>query len=291
EELTGEKVASAYAFEDNSLVATDTIIFHLVRLIESIESFEFKKAALYLIEIASWGNSYLQYHAPWTLAKENPNNPRIAEILFVSNQVSALLVFITEFFIPFVAERLKSTFSIAMDFTFQGVLQGLTEGKPILPSGHSIGKTTVLFPKIIDRKDDSRKQIVDRQKEKLEQILATERGPERPPVKEEIIFDDFTKLDLRTATITAATKVPKADKLLQLTLDVGFEERTVLSGIAQHYEPEAIIGQQVVLVANLAPRKMRGVLSQGMVLMAENEEGKLVFVNPSEGFGNGWVVR
>ena len=101
----------------------------------------------------------------------------------------------------------------------------------------------------------------------------------------------FTKLDLRTATVIEAKPVPKADKLLQLTLDLGFEERTVLSGIAEHYKPEEVLGKKVVMVANLKPRKMRGILSQGMVLMAEDETGKLVFVSPPDGFGDGWVVR
>ncbi|MEL7222627.1 MAG: methionine--tRNA ligase subunit beta, partial [Bacteroidota bacterium] len=118
-----------------------------------------------------------------------------------------------------------------------------------------------------------------------------EQGPERPALKEEITFNDFTKLDLRTATVTAAEAIPKADKLLKLTLDLGFEQRTVVSGIAMHYKAEVIVGQKVVVVVNLAPRKMRGVLSQGMVLMAEDDTGKLVFVAPPKDFGDGWVVR
>ncbi|MEO0726860.1 MAG: methionine--tRNA ligase, partial [Bacteroidota bacterium] len=263
------------------------------QLTDDIEGFSFKQAAFNLVEIASWGNTYLQDQAPWSIAKENPEDPRIADILYVGLQITGLLAELIEPFLPFIAPKLRAL--VGKDAATPGelstTLEKLHGGEAIVAAGQAIGQAAVLFPKIIDRKDDSRKLIVERQKEKLAQILAAERGPERPPVKEEIVFDDFTKLDLRTATITAATKVPKADKLLQLTLDVGFEERTVLSGIAQHYEPEAIIGQQVVLVANLAPRKMRGVLSQGMVLMAENEEGKLVFVSPSEGFGNGWVVR
>jgi len=114
---------------------------------------------------------------------------------------------------------------------------------------------------------------------------------EYAPIKEETTFDDFSKIDLRSGTITAAEKVPKAKKLLKLTVDLGFELRTVVSGIAEFYEAENVVGQQVVVVANLAPRKLRGVMSEGMILMAENEKGELVFVRPEEGFGNGFVVR
>lgn len=258
-----------------------------------IEGFSFKQAAFYIVEIASWGNTYLQDQAPWTLAKEDPNDPKIAEALNVSLQLTALLASLVEPFLPFIAPKLRAL--VGQEPTVDGelaeTLSKLRAGKPLLTAGDRIGQSGVLFPKIIDRKDDSRKQIIDRQKAKLEAVLAAEKGPERPAIKPEIVFDDFTKLDLRTATIKAAAAVPKADKLLQLTLDLGFEERTVLSGIAQHYQPKDIIGKQVVLVANLAPRKMRGVMSQGMVLMAENEEGKLVFVSPQAGFGDGWVVR
>ena len=113
----------------------------------------------------------------------------------------------------------------------------------------------------------------------------------REPLKDEITFDDFTKLDIRTATIISAEKMPKADKLLKIEVDLGFEKRTVVSGIAKFYSPEDIIGQQVLLLANLAPRKLRGVQSQGMILMAENEKGELTFVSPKAGWGNGFTVR
>jgi methionyl-tRNA synthetase len=113
----------------------------------------------------------------------------------------------------------------------------------------------------------------------------------QPPVQEEIQYDDFAKLDIRTGTILEASKVEKADKLLKLTVDLGFEKRTIVSGIAQHYQPEEIIGQQVVVLANLAPRKMRGIDSQGMILMAEDAEGRLSFVSPKAGWPDGWGVK
>jgi methionyl-tRNA synthetase len=133
--------------------------------------------------------------------------------------------------------------------------------------------------------------IVNAQKARLEAVLAGEKKAERPAIKPTIEFDDFTKVDLRTGTITAAEKMPKAKKLLKLTVDLGTEERTVVSGIAEFFKPEDLPGQTVVLVANLAPRKLRGVESQGMILMAENEEGQLTFVGTKEGWGNGFVVR
>ena len=245
------------------------------------------------MEIATWGNVYLQEAAPWALAKEDPNDPRIAQTMNVALQVTALLAQLCEPFLPFIAPKLRALVGQqpAERGDLQTSLDKLRAGDALLPAGQAIGTSTVLFPKIIDRKDDSRKQIIDRQKMMLEEILAAERGPERPAFKENIEFDDFQKLDLRTATVTTAEPVPKADKLLKLTLDLGNEERTVVSGIALQYKPEEVVGKQVVLVANLAPRKLRGVLSQGMVLMAEDEEGKLVFVSPAAGFGNGWIVR
>ncbi|MEL6392330.1 MAG: methionine--tRNA ligase subunit beta, partial [Bacteroidota bacterium] len=126
-----------------------------------------------------------------------------------------------------------------------------------------------------------------KQADNAEQLQPAEVQKDYIPIKETIAFPDFAKLDLRTATVTAAEKLPKADKLLKLTLDLGFETRTVLSGIAQQYKPEELIGQQVVLVANLAPRKMRGVESQGMILMAEDQNGNLRLVQAADGAGNG----
>ena len=263
------------------------------KLTGELDRFSFKQAAQLLVEIATWGNVYLQEAAPWAIAKEDPNDPRIAQTMNVSLQVTALLAQLCEPFLPFIAPKLRALLGQgpAERGELQTTLNKLKAGDALLAAGEKIGEPAVLFPKIIDRKDDSRKQIIDRQKMKLEEIMAAERGPERPVFKENIEFDDFMKLDLRTATVKAAEAVPKADKLLKLTLDLGNEERTVVSGIALQYKPEEVVGRQVVLVANLAPRKLRGVMSQGMVLMAEDDDGKLVFVSPSAGFGNGWVVR
>ncbi|MEM6878187.1 MAG: methionine--tRNA ligase [Bacteroidota bacterium] len=269
------------------------------RIRESIETFKFKDAAVAFIELATWGNVYLQESAPWALAKENPEDPKIAEILEVCIQTTVALSVAASPFIPFTADRLRKVLDLPglQRGDWQALNDSLKSGEPIIPAGYTIGEPQVLFPKIADRKDDSRMLIVQAQKEKLdsilkqaanaEQLLPAEVQKDYIPIKETIEFPDFAKLDLRTATVTAAEKLPKADKLLKLTLDLGFETRTVLSGIAQQYKPEELIGQQVVLVANLAPRKMRGVESQGMILMAEDQNGNLRLVQAAEGAGNG----
>jgi len=161
----------------------------------------------------------------------------------------------------------------------------------LIPGGHQLGEPELLFAKINDRKDDSRQKIIEKQKAHLAAILEKEQANQREPIKSEITFDDFTKIDIRTGTVVSAEKVEKADKLLKLTVDIGLETRTVLSGIAKQFKPEEVIGQQVLLLANLAPRKMRGVVSQGMILMAEDENGKLSFVRPGEAWDNGHIVK
>lgn len=266
----------------------------VIKYQQAIEDFNFKAAVQHLMELSSFGNTYLQEAAPWKLFKANPEDPKIAETMFVGLQIVTLLSVLCEPFVPFIAPKIRHLVGLepSKNGDLTELLDRLDKGEPVLPSGKKISQPEVLFPKINDRKDSSRLDIVNRQKGKLEKILAEEKAADREPLKDEIQFDDFVKLDFRTGTILAAEKVKKADKLLKLSVDMGLETRTVVSGIAEHYDPEKIIGQQVVVVANLAPRKLRGILSQGMILMAEDAEGKLVFVSPSEdNFGNGFVVR
>lgn len=263
------------------------------RIGDNIAKYAFKQAALDFVELATWGNTYLQDAAPWSLAKENPDDPKIAEILSTCIELTVALSVVCGPFIPFTSDRLRALLNLpkVSNGDWAKLTRALDDGQPLVEVGHVLGQPTVLFPKIRDRKDDSRLKLVEAQKAKLAEILASEAGPARPEAKAEITFDDFSKLDLRTATIIAAAPIKKADKLLELTVDLGNEQRTVVSGIAQHYEPAAVVGKQVVMVTNLAPRKMRGVMSQGMILMAEDGEGKLVFVSPPTGFENGWLVR
>jgi len=158
-----------------------------------------------------------------------------------------------------------------------------------VPQGHQLNAAEHLYKNIED--EEIEKQVIKLHKPKAQLEETKSETPKHQPLKPEIVYDDFAKLDLRVGTITAAEKVEKADKLLKLTVDMGLEIRTIVSGIAEHFKPEEIIGKQVSVVANLAPRKLKGIDSQGMILMAENAQGKLEFVSPSTDFENGAIVR
>lgn len=264
-------------------------------LTREFDAFSFKQAAQLFMEISSWGNTYLQDVSPWKIWKDEPDSIEVKECLYVCLQIVALLSLVSEPFIPFTAPRIRKLLNLPglQNGDLQKAIEAINQGKALVPAGHKVGEPEILFAKIHDRKDTSRLEIVNRQKEKLEAIKAMEeaKAPKFQAIKPEIVYDDFTRLDLRTGVILEAEKVPKADKLLKLTIDLGLEKRTVVSGIAEHYKPEEIIGQRVVLVANLAPRKLKGIESQGMILMAENGDGKLTFVSPPSEWGGGWVVR
>ena len=259
---------------------------------EEIEAFSFKGASQTLMELATFGNTYFQESEPWKLWKEDPDSPQLKNCIWACLQIVGLLSVLCEPFIPFTSARIRKLINLPEleNGDWQKTLAAFNSTGEIIKTGHQVGEPEILFAKIHDRKDKSRLEIIEAQKAKLQAILEADKGEERAPLKPEITFDDFTKLDIRTGTITAAEKIKKADKLLQLTVDLGFESRTVVSGIAKFYKPEDIIGQQVLVLANLAPRKLRGIESQGMILMAENEEGALSFVSPQEGWGNGFGV-
>lgn len=263
------------------------------QITESLEAYSFKQAALGFMELSSYGNTYLQEVSPWKIFKTEPDSPLIKECIFVCLQITAYLSLLSEPFIPFTAPKIRRLLNLPdiKRGDLQEALDKLEAGEALIPAGHLISKPELLFAKIHDRRDQSRLAIVNRQKEKLQAILDAESAEERAPIKSEIQFEDFTKLDLRTGAILAAEKVPKTDKLLKLTVDLGMEKRTVVSGIAEYFKPDDIIGQKIVLVANLAPRKLRGILSQGMILMAEDEKGRLGFVAPDKGMGNGFMVK
>lgn len=263
------------------------------QITDDLDAFSFKAAIQGVMELSSYGNTYLQEVSPWKIYKIDPDSQAIKDCMFISLQIVALLSLLVEPFIPFTSPKIRRLLNLdpVKNGDLQIALDHLAAGEPLLAAGHQIGEPELLFAKIHDRKDQSRLEIVNRQKAKLEAILAAEKGEEREPIKAEIQYDDFAKIDLRTGNILAAEKVEKADKLLKLTIDLGSEKRTVVSGIAEFFTPEEVIGQQIVLVANLAPRKLRGILSQGMILMAEDSEGKLGFVSPQDGMGNGFVVR
>jgi methionyl-tRNA synthetase len=260
---------------------------------EAIEAFKFRMAAENLLEISSYGNQYLQNQAPWKVWKELPNDESVKRCIFISLQIVYVLAVLCSPFLPFTSKRIRKLLGLdeVQNGEIEELIDKLKKRKALLLPNHQIGQPEVLFPKINDRKDDSRLKIIERQKAKLEEVLAAEKANERPALKDEIQYDDFAKMDIRTATILAAERIPKADKLLKLTVDIGLEQRTVVSGIAEHFTPEEVVGKKVLLLTNLAPRKLRGVESQGMILMAEDAEGKLGFVSPGEGWENGFVVK
>jgi methionyl-tRNA synthetase len=172
------------------------------------------------------------------------------------------------------------------------ILNDLAEGNPILPVNHAINQPEHLFSRITDDVIQAEIDILEAT-DRQNQIIAppTTATMEYTPIKETIAYDDFAKMDIRTGTILAAEKMEKSKKLLKLQVDLGLEQRTILSGIAEHFQPEEVVGQQVIVLANLAPRVMMGIESQGMILMAENEAGKLCFVRPNEGWTNGQGVK
>jgi methionyl-tRNA synthetase len=265
-------------------------------LADEIEAFNFKGAIQKFLEISSYGNVYLQDVSPWAIWKDDPDSAVVKECLYISLQIAGVLSLVAEPFLPFTANKIRALLNLpdvqAGDLAV--LLEQLEKGEAVVPTGHTIGEATVLFPKINDRKDPSRMELIEAQKRKLEAVLAAEAEEATKgyaPLKPTIQYDDFAKLDIRTGTILEAEKVPKADKLLKLTVDLGFEKRTVVAGIAQHFQPEAIIGQRILALANLAPRPLRGIESNGMILMAEDAEGKLCFVTPDEGWPNGRNVR
>lgn len=252
---------------------------------EAIKAFEFRKGLQILMEVSSKGNQLLALNEPWKKVKDDPDTVRV--ILNLAIQYVAALSVASRPFLPSTSERLREMLNLP-PFTdqdeFVELMNVLSEGDVLIESDHQLGTSAHLFTRIED-------DVIEAQRAKLVRTESVSNGSPEQALKENVAFDDFTKLDLRTARIVDASAIPKTDKLLKLTLDLGFEMRTVVSGIADSYQPDSIIGQEVVLVANLAPRKIRGVESQGMVLLAENEQGKLGFVSPPSGWKGGDVVK
>lgn len=258
---------------------------------QDIERYKFRDAIYKVIDLARKGNKYMQDKEPWIVTKtlaENPENQKLIDnCLHLCLQLTANLAILSNPFFPHTTKKMLHMMKVV-----EKMLEWENAGRlDLLKVGYTLRAPELLFKKIEDKD-------VEAQVEKLHSNLkqaapAEEETTESDfaPIKPEIVFDDFTKIDLRVGTITHAEKVKKADKLLKLDVDLGFEQRTVVSGIAQHYTPEDIIGKQVTVVTNLAPRKMRGIVSQGMILMAEDKDGKLVFVSPLQNTSAGSEVR
>ena len=272
----------------------DDIAFHeseLLRLFDDIQDlneyirkFDFRSALRSLMEISSKGNQILQFNEPWKQQKESPD--LVKPVMNICLQYVAALSVVCKPFMPFTSDKMRSILNLSPlkeSGELDDLLFKLSEGEPILEAGHHINKPEHLFTRIDDKTIQAQ----------VDKLLATDESEviNSNPIKEIITYDDFTKMDIRTATILSAQKVPKADRLLQLELDLGFEKRTVVSGIAQQFSSEEVIGKKVSLLANLAPRKIRGVMSQGMILMAEDENGNLSFISPDNGWPDGMIVK
>ena len=262
----------ALSKSDNELISEIQRI--PTRIAELIYAYKFREAQAEAMNLARIGNKYLADQEPWKLIKTDPE--RVKTILNLSLQITANLSIVFLPFLPKTAKKLQNILGIEIDSWTQA-------GSSILISENEvINQPEILFAKIED-------SLVENEVSKLKNDNAMQ--TELPQQKELVSFDDFTKMDIRLGTILAAEKVEKADKLLQLTVQTGIDTRTIVSGIAEHYSPEDIIGKTVAVLLNLAPRKIRGIESQGMILMAENEEGKLSFMIPEKLFEAGGEIR
>ncbi|WP_178991011.1 methionine--tRNA ligase [Winogradskyella schleiferi] len=247
----------------------------------SIERYRFREASQELMNLARLGNKYLADEEPWKTIKTD--EARTKTVMFVALQISAALAVLSEPFLPFTSAKLEDILNYN-DATWDDI----STKAILIPAEHKLqeGKADLLFSPIEDEE-------IQKQLEKLEASKKANEAAVKvaEPQKEEITFDDFTKLDLRVGTILEAEKMPKTKKLLVLKVDTGIDIRTIVSGIAESFKPEDVVGKRVTVLVNLAPRKLRGVESQGMILMTEDESGHLVFVNPDgEGVGNGLQI-
>ena len=274
-----------------------------------LEEFKFRDALFAVIDLSRSGNKYMQDKEPWkkvtsdkTQASSEENQKLIDNCLHLCLQLCANLAVLINPFLPNTAKKMCHMMKVVekmLDWENAGSLK-------LLSVGYSLRAPELLFRKIEDAevkaqvdklyaaskaKEISSDQLTVNSASTSQTTQDDENSIEAEPVKPEIQYDDFAKLDLRIGTIKTAEKVPKADKLLRLEVDLGFEQRTIVSGIAEHFSPGSLIGKQVIVVANLAPRKMRGIESQGMILLAEQPDGKLVFVSPETIMTNGVTVR
>ncbi|MDD3010826.1 MAG: methionine--tRNA ligase [Bacteroidales bacterium] len=269
--------------EPNSLTNSDQAVLNdLVYLPEkvasSLDSFRFREALNEMMNIARLGNKYLTDQEPWKIWKTDPE--RVKTVLHISLRICAVLSIVSEPFLPFTAAKLRGFLNINTSNWCD------VENTRILFSGNPVNTPELLFEKIEDT-------AIEYQVDKLLQTKLKNASPAGHiiPQRTDISYDDFSRLDLRTATIIAAEKVPKTKKLLKLLVDTGIDQRIIVSGIAAYYSPEEIVGRKVSVLINLAPREIKGIVSSGMILMAENSAGKLCFVSPIEDFDNGSAIK
>jgi methionyl-tRNA synthetase len=274
------KVPAAYALTEEDKACLVAIQEAPGKLGDLMRRYKFREALFELMNLARLGNKYLADNEPWKKQATDPQ--RVETILHVSLRITAALARLMEPFLPFTSEKLhgmlnlvRAQWTAAWDET-------------LLPVGHQLGEAGLLFEKIEDPAIET--QVARLQASKAANEVANAAVRAVSPQKSPTSFDDFQKMDIRIGTILAAERVPKTEKLLKLTVDTGIDQRTVVSGIAAHYDPEKIVGQQVTILVNLEPRKIKGIESQGMILMAENAKGELAFLQPTKAVENGGTI-
>jgi len=274
------KVPEASAFTDADKETLEEMKRFPGRIAGSLQNYRFREALAEMMNLARLGNKYLTENEPWKIFNNDP--VRVGTILNLSLQICAQLSVIAVPFLPFSAAKIRTTLNLPEFKWKEATLLNW------LPAGHVLGQPELLFEKIEDPAIQAQ----------IQKLLATKLENEAvraiTPVKsgkEAIGFEDFSKLDIRAGTILEAEKVAKTDKLLKLRIDTGIDQRTVVSGIANYFNPEEIIGKRVCILVNLAPRKLKGIESQGMILMAENPDGTLFFITPGEGVVNGADIK
>ncbi len=256
--------------------ALDGMAAYPEKIGKAIEGYRFREALSQMMNLARMGNRYLTEAEPWKVFKQDPE--RVKTVLHTCLQICAGMAALSQPFLPHTAKKLQKM--LAMN----NIPQWENAGQSQLQQGHTINKAELLFEKI---EDESIKGQVDKL---LDSRKNNEAGKKVAPQKEAVSFDDFTRMDMRIATILEAEKVPKTKKLLKMTVDSGIDKRTVVAGIAESYKPEELTGKKVVLLANLTPRKIKGIESHGMLLMAENKDGSLSFLSPEKPFENGSTI-
>jgi len=271
------KVPQPLEKNEYDLEVLDNISGYRERVESHLDHFRFREALKEAMNLARLGNKHLADSEPWKVIKSDPE--RVKSILYTSLQITANLSALIEPFLPFSSKKLAGFLNMdKVDWKDIGKTD-------LLGVGHVIAQPELLFEKIED-------ETIQIQLDKLEKSKKMNEMNESgiPDAKEEISYDEFSKMDIRIARILSAERVPKTDKLIKLELDTGIDKRTVVSGIAEYFVPEDLPGKQVTILANLAPRKIRGIESHGMVLLAEDSSGKLIFVCPENKTGEGSVV-
>jgi len=264
------KVPDAAEYTKTDVLLLEEMSKYPAKIAASVEQYRFREALGELMNLARLGNKYLADNEPWNLYKTDPK--RVQTIMNLSLQICANLAVVMEPFLPFTSKKLSGMLNLNAGLKWNDATR-----TDLLLTGHQINTAALLFDKIEDIAIDAQVQkLADSKKMNETQNKTLE------PAKAETSFDDFSKMDIRVGTILEAERVPKTEKLLKLLIDTGIDKRTVVSGIAEYYKPEDIIGQRVSILVNLAPRKIKGIESQGMILMAENTAGELSFVAPTK---------